>query len=100
MDVRLNSSSGLLFYVSNEKENSLMALSVSSGRLVLLVSIAGKKLKTRSREKYNDGQWHTVSECYSPGLKSSVLLVGSLLSSVKSYICWQLLLHWWLLHLA
>ncbi|KAK1157833.1 hypothetical protein AOXY_G24001 [Acipenser oxyrinchus oxyrinchus] len=60
MDVRLNSSSGLLFYVSNEKENSLMALSVSSGRLVLLVSIAGKKLKTRSREKYNDGQWHTV----------------------------------------
>ncbi|XP_039591850.1 laminin subunit alpha-5 isoform X1 [Polypterus senegalus] len=60
MDVRLNSTNGLLFYVSDDEEDSAMALYVSNSRFVLFIDIAGKKLKIRSREKYSDGHWHTV----------------------------------------
>ncbi|XP_069099253.1 laminin subunit alpha-5 isoform X1 [Pleurodeles waltl] len=60
LEVRLNSSTGMLFYVANERESSLMALFVSHGRFVFLVESSGSKLRLRSKDKYQDGKWHTV----------------------------------------
>ncbi|CAM4653046.1 unnamed protein product [Caretta caretta] len=60
MDVRLNSSSGLLFYVASKLQGSFMALFVSSGRFVFLADLNGNKLRIRSKDKYHDGRWHTV----------------------------------------
>uniref|UniRef100_A0A8C3IUZ4 Laminin subunit alpha-5 n=1 Tax=Chrysemys picta bellii TaxID=8478 RepID=A0A8C3IUZ4_CHRPI len=61
MDVRLNSASGLLFYVASKLQGSFMALFVSSGRFVFLADFHGNKLRMRSKDKYHDGRWHTVS---------------------------------------
>nr|XP_014344203.1 PREDICTED: laminin subunit alpha-5 [Latimeria chalumnae] len=60
MEVQLNSSNGLLFYVSDDLEKSYMALFVANGRFIFLIHINGAKLKLRVREKYNDSQWHTI----------------------------------------
>uniref|UniRef100_A0A8C3PFP2 Laminin subunit alpha 5 n=1 Tax=Chrysemys picta bellii TaxID=8478 RepID=A0A8C3PFP2_CHRPI len=60
MDVRLNSASGLLFYVASKLQGSFMALFVSSGRFVFLADFHGNKLRMRSKDKYHDGRWHTV----------------------------------------
>uniref|UniRef100_A0A8D2J8L5 Laminin subunit alpha-5 n=1 Tax=Varanus komodoensis TaxID=61221 RepID=A0A8D2J8L5_VARKO len=60
MEVKLNSSSGLLFYVADESLASFFSLFVSSGRVVLLADINGHKLRIRTKEKYHDGKWHTV----------------------------------------
>uniref|UniRef100_A0A670I4A0 Laminin subunit alpha-5 n=1 Tax=Podarcis muralis TaxID=64176 RepID=A0A670I4A0_PODMU len=60
MEVRLNSSNGLLFYMANESLGFFFSLFVSSGRFVLLADISGRKLRVRSKEKYHDGRWHTV----------------------------------------
>ncbi|XP_078092838.1 laminin subunit alpha-5 isoform X1 [Mustelus asterias] len=60
MEVRCNSSHGMLFYVSNELETSFMTLLVSKGRFVFMFDIKGKKLRIASKEKYNDGKWHTI----------------------------------------
>ncbi|XP_029467612.1 laminin subunit alpha-5 isoform X2 [Rhinatrema bivittatum] len=60
MDVRLNSSNGLLFYVASEQETSYMALFVTSGRFVLLVDSQGDKVQVRSKDRWNDGWWHSV----------------------------------------
>lgn len=60
MEVRLESPSGLLLYVSNSQESSFLALYVYNGHLVFLVNIQGKKLRTKSKDKYSDGKWHTV----------------------------------------
>ena len=38
-----------------------MSLSVSEGHLVLLVEGGKRKTSLRSRRKYSDNQWHTVS---------------------------------------
>jgi len=37
-----------------------MALYLSKGRLVFALGAGGKKLRLKSKEKCNDGQWHTV----------------------------------------
>lgn len=60
LEVRLNSSNGLLFYVAGERGTS-MALFVSNGRFIFLVDIGGRRLRIRSKEKYHDRRWHTVS---------------------------------------
>nr|XP_033819501.1 laminin subunit alpha-5 isoform X1 [Geotrypetes seraphini] len=60
MDVRLNSSNGLLFYVANEQESSFMTLFVASGRYVFLIENKGNKLQVRSKERYDDGRWHSI----------------------------------------
>ncbi|XP_067324319.1 laminin subunit alpha-5 isoform X1 [Anolis sagrei] len=60
MEVKLNSSSGLLFYMTDESLGSFFSVFVSSGRFVLLADISGRKLRLRSKDKYNDGKWHTV----------------------------------------
>ncbi|KAG8131640.1 hypothetical protein E2320_009551 [Naja naja] len=59
MELRLNSSSGLLFYMANESLGSSFSLFVSNGRLVLLADTNGHKLRLRTKEKYHDGRWHT-----------------------------------------
>lgn len=60
LEVKLNSSSGLLFYVAGE-QGAFMALLVSNGRFVFLLDVGGRRLRIRSKDKYRDRQWHTVS---------------------------------------
>uniref|UniRef100_A0A8C8SHJ6 Laminin subunit alpha 3 n=1 Tax=Pelusios castaneus TaxID=367368 RepID=A0A8C8SHJ6_9SAUR len=60
VDVRTVSSGGLIFFVGNKPESSYMALYISKGRFVFSFGAGGKKLKIKSKTKYNDGQWHTV----------------------------------------
>ncbi|KAJ8370727.1 hypothetical protein SKAU_G00107550 [Synaphobranchus kaupii] len=60
MGVRVNSSDGLIFYVSGEKDGVAMTLSVSGGHFVLLIDGGRRKASIRSRKKYSDNQWHTV----------------------------------------
>ncbi|XP_012657470.1 laminin subunit alpha-3 [Otolemur garnettii] len=58
LDVRTASSRGLVFYTGTK--NSFMALYLSKGRLVFALGTEGKKLRLKSKEKCNDGRWHTV----------------------------------------
>uniref|UniRef100_A0A8C0F1H4 Laminin subunit alpha-5 n=1 Tax=Bubo bubo TaxID=30461 RepID=A0A8C0F1H4_BUBBB len=60
LEVKLNSSSGLLFYVGGER-GTFLALFISNGRFVFLLDIGGHRLRIRSKDKYRDRQWHTVS---------------------------------------
>uniref|UniRef100_A0A8C3IXU3 Laminin subunit alpha 3 n=1 Tax=Chrysemys picta bellii TaxID=8478 RepID=A0A8C3IXU3_CHRPI len=58
--VRTASSGGLIFFVGNKPESSYMALYISKGRFVFSFGVGGKKIKIKSKAKYDDGQWHTV----------------------------------------
>lgn len=58
MDVQTTSSRGLVFYTGTK--TSFMALYLSKGRLVFALGAEGKKLKLKSKERCNDGKWHTV----------------------------------------
>uniref|UniRef100_U3K7L1 Laminin subunit alpha 5 n=1 Tax=Ficedula albicollis TaxID=59894 RepID=U3K7L1_FICAL len=60
LEVKLNSSSGLLFYVEGQQGSS-MALFVSNGRFVFLLDVGRRQLRIRSKDKYRDRRWHTVS---------------------------------------
>ncbi|XP_055747285.1 laminin subunit alpha-5-like [Salvelinus fontinalis] len=77
MGLRVNSSEGLVFCVSGsgERSTSVMTLSVSDGRLLLLVDGGKRKTSIRSRRKYNDGQWHTVF-VKREGEKASLIVDG------------------------
>lgn len=59
VDMQTISSRGLVFYTGIK--NSFMALYISKGRLVFALGAEGKKLRLKSKEKYNDGKWHTVA---------------------------------------
>ncbi|XP_010637029.1 laminin subunit alpha-3 isoform X1 [Fukomys damarensis] len=58
VDIHTTSSRGLVFYAGTK--NSFMALYLLKGHLVFALGAAGKKLRLKSKEKYNDGKWHTV----------------------------------------
>ncbi|XP_045913044.1 laminin subunit alpha-5 isoform X2 [Micropterus dolomieu] len=61
MAVRINSSDGLVLYAAGGKRGAaVMSLSVSDGHLLLLLDAGKRKVSVRSRNKYNDDQWHTV----------------------------------------
>uniref|UniRef100_A0A8B9SV76 Laminin subunit alpha 5 n=1 Tax=Anas platyrhynchos TaxID=8839 RepID=A0A8B9SV76_ANAPL len=60
LEVKLNSSNGLLFYVAG-KRGTFMALFVSNGRFVFVVAVGRQRLRIRSKDKYRDRRWHTVS---------------------------------------
>ncbi|XP_042318376.1 laminin subunit alpha-5, partial [Sceloporus undulatus] len=60
MEVKMNSSSGLLFYMTDESLSSFFSVFVSNGRFVLLADIGGRKLRLKSKDKYHDEKWHTV----------------------------------------
>ncbi|XP_044311344.1 laminin subunit alpha-5 isoform X3 [Varanus komodoensis] len=81
MEVKLNSSSGLLFYVADESLASFFSLFVSSGRVVLLADINGHKLRIRTKEKYHDGKWHTIF--YSRDRSRVQLVIDGLKSQQK-----------------
>ncbi|ELW48958.1 Laminin subunit alpha-3 [Tupaia chinensis] len=59
VDVQTKSPRGLVFYSGTK--NTFMALYFSKGRLVFTLGAEGKKLKLKSKEKCNDGKWHTVT---------------------------------------
>uniref|UniRef100_A0A8V5GE64 Uncharacterized protein n=1 Tax=Melopsittacus undulatus TaxID=13146 RepID=A0A8V5GE64_MELUD len=59
LEVKLNSSSGLLFHVAG-KGGTFMSLFVLNGRFVFLVHMGGQRLRIRSKDKYQDQRWHTV----------------------------------------
>lgn len=61
VNVRTQSSHGLIFYVANKDEDQFMKLFVSRGYFVYTFSNGHKKMKIKSLEKYNDGLWHNVS---------------------------------------
>uniref|UniRef100_A0A8B9S4G7 Laminin subunit alpha 3 n=1 Tax=Apteryx owenii TaxID=8824 RepID=A0A8B9S4G7_APTOW len=60
VDIRTQSSRGLMFFVEERFENSYMALHISKGRFVFSLVSGGKRIKIKTDTKYNDGQWHTV----------------------------------------
>lgn len=64
MALRINSSTGLVLHAGSQQGGSAeLSLSVSEGHLQLLLLLDGvkKKVNLRSRKKYNDNRWHTVS---------------------------------------
>ncbi|XP_062987370.1 laminin subunit alpha-3 [Elgaria multicarinata webbii] len=61
VDVRTSSPKGLVFFMGNKMEKRYMALYLSKGRYVFLLAADGRKIKIKSKAKYNDGQWHTVA---------------------------------------
>uniref|UniRef100_A0A8B9BKZ0 Laminin subunit alpha 5 n=1 Tax=Anser brachyrhynchus TaxID=132585 RepID=A0A8B9BKZ0_9AVES len=74
LEVRLNSSNGLLFYVAG-KRGTFMALFVSNGRFIFVVDVGRRRLRIRSKDKYRDRRWHTVSSGMVFG-KTSLKLVA------------------------
>ncbi|XP_009884960.1 PREDICTED: laminin subunit alpha-3 [Charadrius vociferus] len=60
VDVRTQSSKGLIVFMEERSEDSYMALHISKGRLVFSLGSGGKRIKIKTSTKYNDGQWHTV----------------------------------------
>lgn len=62
MALRINSSDGLVLYAGGRQQGgAMMSLSVSDGHLLLLLDGGKRKVSLRSRKKYNDDRWHTVS---------------------------------------
>uniref|UniRef100_A0A8C3NPG6 Laminin subunit alpha 5 n=1 Tax=Cyanoderma ruficeps TaxID=181631 RepID=A0A8C3NPG6_9PASS len=94
LEVKLNSSSGLLFYVAGRRGSS-MALFVSNGRFVFLVDIGRRRLRIRSKDKYRDRGWHTVSgawqdlpephQCPCRGWLSAALGLSPQVASASSF---------------
>lgn len=62
--VRVNSSNGLIFYVTGESGRAGMTLSMSEGKLMLQFNGGKKKNSIMTNNKYDDGLWHTVSVFY------------------------------------
>ncbi|XP_053279907.1 laminin subunit alpha-5 [Pleuronectes platessa] len=61
MSLRINSSEGLVLQAGGGPSGgAVLSLSVSGGRLLLLLDAGKRKLSLRSRRKYDDDRWHTV----------------------------------------
>ncbi|KAM4771027.1 laminin subunit alpha-4 [Rhinophrynus dorsalis] len=60
VSLKTHSSNGMIFYVSDEEERNFMTLFMAHGRLTFMFNIGQHKLRIRTQEKYNDGQWHNV----------------------------------------
>lgn len=75
--VRVNSSSGLIFYVAGGKGQRTMTLSVFDGHLMLMVNGGKRKTNLRSKKKYNDGLWHTVRMWMSHDFRHTIVIVFS-----------------------
>ncbi|KFP23247.1 Laminin subunit alpha-3, partial [Egretta garzetta] len=60
VDVRTQSSRGLIVFMEEKSEDSYMALHISKGRFVFSLGSGGEQIKIKTSMKYNDGQWHTV----------------------------------------
>ncbi|XP_053570955.1 laminin subunit alpha-3 [Bombina bombina] len=75
LDVRTAESEGLIFLMRDKQETSHLALHISKGRFVFSLGSRGNKLKIRSRDKYNDGKWHTVMFSWD-GLNGRLVIDG------------------------
>ncbi|XP_075069530.1 laminin subunit alpha-3 isoform X2 [Mixophyes fleayi] len=60
LEVRTSDPAGLIFFMTDKQESTHLALHLSKGRFVFSLGTKGNKMKIRSQEKYNDGEWHTV----------------------------------------
>ncbi|XP_013886384.1 laminin subunit alpha-4 [Austrofundulus limnaeus] len=60
LSLKTQSSSGLIFYVSDVHEDNFMALYLTHGKLVYTFNVADKKVKLKSVERCNDSAWHNV----------------------------------------
>ncbi|MEE6476066.1 hypothetical protein FKM82_010957 [Ascaphus truei] len=60
ISLKTYSTNGMIFYISDKEENNFMTLFIDHGRLTLMFNVGQHKLRIRSQEKYNDGQWHNV----------------------------------------
>lgn len=47
--------------MGDKLEGRYMALYLTKGRYIFLLGMDGRKIKIKSKDKYNDGQWHNVS---------------------------------------
>lgn len=61
MAVRVNASTGLIFYAASERGRVALTLSVSEGHLILLLNGGKRKFSIVTSAKYNDNRWHMVS---------------------------------------
>ncbi|KAG7252251.1 hypothetical protein CRUP_007684, partial [Coryphaenoides rupestris] len=73
LSLRTNESQGLVFYVSDEKEEDFMALVLEQGRLVFTFRSSGHRVHIRSLERYDDGLWHNVV-CIRDGSMGQLLI--------------------------
>uniref|UniRef100_A0A8B9FEP2 Laminin subunit alpha 3 n=1 Tax=Amazona collaria TaxID=241587 RepID=A0A8B9FEP2_9PSIT len=76
VDVRTQSSRGLIVFMEERPEDSYMALHISKGRFVFSLGSGGTQVKLKTSIKYNDGQWHTV--VFSTDAESIRLVVDGL----------------------
>ncbi|KAH0622231.1 hypothetical protein JD844_024350 [Phrynosoma platyrhinos] len=60
ISLKTHSSHGMIFYVSDQKEEHFMTLFIAHGRLIFMFNSGNQKLRIRTQEKYNDNQWHNV----------------------------------------
>lgn len=60
MAVRVNASTGLIFYAASERGRVALTLSVSEGHLILLLNGGKRKFSIVTSAKYNDNRWHMV----------------------------------------
>ncbi|XP_051952446.1 laminin subunit alpha-4 isoform X1 [Xyrauchen texanus] len=60
LSLKTRSAFGLVFYVADEYEENFMALFLTHGRLVFMFGSGQNSIRIRTKEKYNDGQWHDV----------------------------------------
>ncbi|KAK2534799.1 Lama4 [Columba guinea] len=84
ISLKTHSSHGMIFYVSDQKENNFMALFVAHGRLVFMFNAGHQKIRIKSQEKYNDGLWHNINSVYSfSGCLSNLQLNGRSITSAS-----------------
>ncbi|CAN9507589.1 unnamed protein product [Ophioblennius macclurei] len=60
LSLKTHSSSGIIFYVSDDQEDDFMALFLVDGKLIYTFNSGDQRVKVRSKEKYNDGVWHNI----------------------------------------
>ena len=76
MALRINSSDGLVLSAAcGQRGDAVMSLGASDGHLLLDMYGGKKKISLRSRKKYNDDQWHTVSSGSHDVLSKSMTLL-------------------------
>ncbi|NP_001034154.1 laminin subunit alpha-4 precursor [Danio rerio] len=60
LSLKTRSAFGLIFYLADASGENSMALFLTHARLVFTFSSGQSQVRIRSKEKYNDGQWHDI----------------------------------------
>ncbi|XP_072532796.1 laminin subunit alpha-4 isoform X2 [Salminus brasiliensis] len=61
MSLKTRSASGVLLYMSDEPEEDFLSLYLFHGKLTFIFGSGQQKLRLRTTDTYNDGQWHDIS---------------------------------------